>query len=60
MVRRCELNVGEHQRFNESCEDYMTWYDTTTQTLQDLHNSTGTKEEVENRSSKLKVWVLNW
>ena len=49
------MRVGEHQRFEEACEDYMTWYDGTIQTLQELHNSSGSKDDIENRLIKLKV-----
>ena len=49
------MGVGEHQRFEEACEDYMTWYDSTIQALQELHNSSGSKDDIENRLIKLKV-----
>ena len=55
LVRKCEMYVAEHQRFDESCEDYTTWYNATTQALQELHNSTGSKDDIENRIIKLKV-----
>ena len=52
------MGVGEHQRFEEACEDYMAWYDGTIQTLQEFHNSSGTKDDIENRLIKLKVIFL--
>ncbi len=54
-MHKCEVGVGEHERFDEACDDYTTWYDATVQTLKDLHNPTGSKDDLENRLIKLKV-----
>ncbi len=60
LTHKSETCVGEHQKFDESCEEYITWHDTTIQTLQELHNSAGSKDDVENRLIKLKVTVVTF
>ena len=52
------MQVGDHSHYQGAAEEFTTWLDVATEKLQSLHNSAGTKDDIENRLIKLKVSAL--
>ena len=59
MLRRVELRLSEHQQYQTAVDEYTTWLDGAAEKLQTLHNSAGTREDIENRLTKIRVGVFD-
>ena len=58
LVRKWEVYCGEHQQYKSNIEDFNKWLLTAQQKLDDLHQTGGTKEDLESRLNKVKVRLL--
>ena len=50
-----ELIVVEHGRYDAATLDFVSWLESTTEKLQDLHNLSGSRDQLEARLAKIKV-----
>ena len=56
-MRRVDVHVNDHRRYQVATEEYATWLDGAAEKLQTLHNSAGTKDDVESRLNTLRVGI---
>lgn len=54
-VRQVEVRVIQHEAYDEAVEQFTPWLDEAVRKLHGLHDSTGSKEQLQDRLTQLKV-----
>lgn len=55
IVKNLELFYENHMNYNQSCTDFQTWLTETKQALRNVHDLSGTKDDVDGKLGQILV-----